>query len=246
MVSDEFVTTSNATKIIGVHENTLRRWDKSGFIQCIRPNGDGNRLYNVSKFKRDKIKQNTVQEEKKDRINIIYCRVSSAKQDQDLQRQISGLQASYPGFQVLFDTGSGINFKRKGLKRLLQQIMRGNVGKVVVSYRDRLCRIAFELIEFICDQHQTELLVHNKNKEGSDEKELLEDLMAITHVFSSRLYGKRSRDTRKPYTKRCKEQSSDESFDNSDEDIDVKRLRRESIEPDSFSDKPQDLENQRV
>ena len=88
--------------------------------------------------------------------------------------------------------------------------MRGNVGKVVVSYRDRLCRIAFDLLEFICDQHQTELLVHNQDKEGSDEKELLEDLMAITHVFSSRLYGKRSNKSGKRNPKKRQKCSGDE------------------------------------
>lgn len=69
--------------------------------------------------------------------------------------------------------------------------MRGKVRKVVVSYRDRLCRIAFDLLEFICNQNYTELVVHNKDHGDSDEKEIfLEDLMAIVNIFSFRLYGK--------------------------------------------------------
>ena len=197
-----------------------------------------------SKETKKKRKKNGESQNHKEKKNFIYARVSSPKQSEDLERQISDLQTSYPGFQVLSDTGSGINFKRKGFKRLLQEIMYGNVGKVVVSYRDRLCRIAFDLLEFICDQHQTELLVHNKDKDGSDEKELLEDLMAITHVFSSRLYGKRSGGKRKCHTKKRQEYCSDESIDNSTKNPDAKRLRRESSVSSSSSDKSENLEDQ--
>ncbi|CAN0186664.1 unnamed protein product, partial [Ectocarpus sp. 6 AP-2014] len=219
MQFDEHLTTSKASRIFGVHPNTLRKWEADGIIDCIRVRG-GYRLFNISKFKREQQQErdgrcSQIGQEKKD---FIYARVSSPKQSGDLKRQITDLETSYPGFQVLFDTGSGINFKRKGFKRLLQEIMRGNVGKVVVSYRDRLCRIAFDLLDFICHQHQTELLVHNQDKEGSDEKELLEDLVAITHVFSSRLYGKRSGGPRKPYTKKRKEQGTYEPPPDSGED----------------------------
>ena len=247
MNSDEHLTTSNASRVLGVHPNTLRRWESDGVIECIRIRG-GYRLFNISKFKRDQTqkKEGESFENHKQTKDFIYARVSSPKQSGDLKRQIRDLEASYPGFQVLSDTGSGINFKRKGFKRLLQEIMRGNVGKVVVSYRDRLCRIAFDLLEFICDQHQTELLVHNQDKEGSDEKELLEDLMAITHVFSSRLYGKRSGGKRKPYTKKRKEQGSDEPSNHSNEDPGSKRVRRELIVSDSSSGDPEDIEDQRV
>jgi len=134
MQSDEYVTSCNATRILGVHANTLRRWDRAGIVECLRVNG-GNRLYNISKFKRDKAGGGvTSQKETEKRTNAIYCRVSSPKQKEDLQRQTESLQASYPGFQVFSDTGSGINFKRKGLKRLLQEVMRGHIGKLVVSY----------------------------------------------------------------------------------------------------------------
>lgn len=247
MNSDEHLTTSNASRVLGVHPNTLRRWESDGVIECIRVRG-GYRLFNISKFRRDQEqkKKNGEEQKNKEKKNFIYARVSSSKQSEDLQRQIRDLETSYPGFQVFSDTGSGINFKRKGFKRLLQEIMHGNVGKVVVSYKDRLCRIAFDLLEFICDQHQTELLVHNQDKEGSDEKELLEDLMAITHSFSSRLYGKRSGGPRKPYTKKRKEQGTDEPLDNSTEDPDSKRVRREPSISGSSSDKSEDIEDQGV
>ena len=227
MQSDEHLTTANASRVLGVHPNTLRKWDAQGVIQSIRVNG-GYRLFNIYKFTRDqKAKNDNTPKTEKEKTNYIYARVSSAKQSEDLRRQSRDLEASYPGFQVLSDTGSGINFKRKGFKRLLQAIMRGHVGKVVVSYRDRLCRIAFDLLEFICDQHQTQLLVHNKNTEGSDEKELLEDLMAITHVFSSRLYGKRSSISGKRNPKKRKEHDDNQTTHHTAQDHDDKRMRSE-------------------
>lgn len=240
MQSDEHLTTANASRVIGVHPNTLRKWDAQGVIDSIRVNG-GYRLFNISKFKRDqKAKNGHNQKTGEERANYIYARVSSGKQSEDLRRQSRDLEASYPGFQVLSDTGSGINFKRKGFKRLLQEIMRGHVGKVVVSYRDRLCRIAFDLIEFICNQHQTELLVHNKDTEGSDEKELLEDLMAITHVFSSRLYGKRSSLSGKRNSKKRKEHDNNKTIHHTTENHDDKRMRSESDGRSSSTDLPQD------
>ena len=215
MQMDEYLSSANTVRILGVHANTLRKWDSDGKIECIRVNG-GQRLYNVSKLKRERIGSERDRQKKKKepkRIDVIYCRVSSAKQKDDLQRQIENLQASYPGFQIFSDTGSGINFKRKNLQRLLHSVMLGNVRKIVVSHKDRLCRIAFDFIEWVCREHETELVVHNKDTEGSDEKELLEDLMAITHVFSSRLYGKRSSQSRKCNTKRRKKQDSREIDD---------------------------------
>ena len=226
MQSDEHLTTSKASRILGVHPNTLRKWESDGIIDCIRVRG-GYRLFNISKFKRDQEKEKKGREfieNKEEKKNFIYARVSSPKQSEDLKRQIGELETSYPGFQVFSDTGSGINFKRKGFKRLLQEIMRGNVGKVVVSYRDRLCRIAFDLLEFICKQYKTELLVHHQDTEGSDEKELLEDLMAITHVFSSRLYGKRSNKSGKRNAKKRKEQEYNGTIDNSIENSKIESM----------------------
>ena len=227
MEPDEYLTTSNSSRILGVHPNTLRKWANCGYIDVIRANG-GHRLFNVTKFKRDNTQKEkdilSTNTTKKERTNYIYARVSSSKQSSDLVRQIKILEASYPGFQVLSDTGSGINFKRKGLQRLLQEIIRGNIGKVVVSYRDRLCRIAFDLLEFICKQYKTELLVHNQNTEGSDEKELLEDLMAITGIFSSGLYGKRSNKSGERNAKKRKEQEYNGTIDNSIENSKIESM----------------------
>jgi predicted site-specific integrase-resolvase/transposase len=207
-MSAKYVSSARAVEKMGVHANTLRRWEREGKLVAIRTPG-GRRLYNVDEFEerckqfpQEKVSEEiaTTETEKgvKARRNVIYTRVSGAKQKEDLKRQSDTLLQFYPGYEVLSDIGSGLNFKRKEFRRLLRSIMHGEVGCVVVAFRDRMCRFAIELIEFICREHQTQFLVHFKDKESSSEEELMEDLMAVVHVFSSRLYGKRGRKQRKP------------------------------------------------
>jgi len=97
--------------------------------------------YDLGKFSEDKSQS---------RECYIYCRVSSVSQRDDLKRQVQCMSEQYPGFSVLSDIASGINFKRRSLQSLLEKVMRGTVEKIVVSHRDRLARFGFELIEFIC------------------------------------------------------------------------------------------------
>ena len=97
----------------------------------------------------------------------------------------------YPEHRIISDVGSGINFKRKGLCRLLELACKGHISEVVVAYRDRLCRFAFELIERVLQMHQVRLVVLNESLDGSQQSELVEDLLAIINVFSCRVNGRR-------------------------------------------------------
>ena len=85
--------------------------------------------------------------------------------------------------------GSGINFQRKGLRTLLGEAQRGRVRQIVVAHRDRLCRFAFDLVEWILTQGGATLLVQNGKQDL--QHEFSEDLMAIVHVFSCRFNGMR-------------------------------------------------------
>ena len=100
------------------------------------------------------------------------------------------MQEAYPTHEVITDIGSGLNFKRKGLLRMVDDVMRGTVKEIVVSHRDRLCRFAFELIEHLCRRNGTRLVVKDQEIHSA-EQELSEDLMAIVHVFSCRHHGMR-------------------------------------------------------
>jgi len=176
----------DAAKKLGVSCNTLRRWEREGKISTVRTEGNHRRFDENLLPQRSTI---TVARED-DRKHYVYCRVSSSKQKDDLERQIKSFQQTHPEHEIISDVGSGLNFKRKGFLRMVDEIMRGLVEEVVVSHRDRLCRFAYEFFEWICQKHRTTLVVKDRVIRSA-EQELSEDLMAIVHVFSCRHHGVR-------------------------------------------------------
>lgn len=164
---------------LGVHPNTLRSWANAGKIKYIRQPG-GQRFYDVSSVGNADIA----------RKRICYCRVSSAKQRDDLARQIAFMRDKFPEHDIVSDVGSGINFKRKGIEAILEQSMQGNISEVVVAHRDRLCRFGFDLIRLIIEKNGGKLVVLN-DLQSSPEKELVNDLVSIIHVFACRIHGLR-------------------------------------------------------
>ena len=186
---DTFVTPRIAKQVLNVNETTLRRWADQGIIHSIR-SPKGTRLYNVEQYV--KKNQTGCEKEKLDEpIRVCYCRVSSSKQRDDLERQVSYMRERFPEHRIIQDIGSGINFKRPGLRTILELAMSGQLNQVVVSYRDRLCRFAFELLEWIFSTHKVELLVLNPKLDASETAELTEDLLSIVHVFNCKLNGRR-------------------------------------------------------
>ena len=113
------------------------------------------------------------------RITIGYCRVSSHKQKDDLERQIDSvktylLEKGQP-FEIISDIGFGINYKKKGLQELIRRISQNQVEKVVVLYKDRLLRFGFELIEYIASLYNCETEIID-NTEKSEQQELVEEI----------------------------------------------------------------------
>ena len=180
---DTYVSGSKVSKQLGVSLSSLRAWEAQGKIDAIRTCG-GHRKYNLAAFL-EKAKNNN-KKTGTDRYDVIYCRVSSTKQRDDLQRQVEHMRAQFPGHRVITDVGSGINFKRKGLRALLGEAQRGRVRQVVVAHRDRLCRFAFDLVEWILTQGGATLLVQNGKQDL--QHEFSEDLMAIGSEVKNRRY----------------------------------------------------------
>lgn len=178
-----YVPLKKAVEITGLHPNTLRKYADRGDIPNYRiPNGD--RRFDVSGFVKRK-------------AGVVgYARVSQPKQKCDLDRQCEFLRTKYPEAEVLRDIGSGLNFKRKGLKALLERAMSGERLTVVVTYRDRLARFGFDLIEWIIQRAGGEVVVLNQVS-TSPVDELTRDLTAIVTVFASRLHGLRSHKIKK-------------------------------------------------
>jgi putative resolvase len=172
----------------------------------------GKRLYNIEQTRRmfdgviDNNTNSTNDNETQEKKCYCYCRVSSSKQEEDLKRQVEDCKQDYPGYEIIQDIGSGLNYKRKGLQTLLERVNQGMVQKVVVRHRDRLCRFGFELLEFIFQQKGVQLLVHSKGNDMEDDtQELADDLIAITNFFVARANGKRSASNRRERKRKAKE-----------------------------------------
>lgn len=180
-----YVKTSVARSIYKVTDGTLRKWAKEGKVKTIR-NPGGHRLYEV----KDNISNDSSVPDALKNRKICYCRVSSSKQKDDLERQVESMRTGFPEYHIISDIGSGINWNRKGLKTILERTMRGELDEVVVSHRDRLCRFGFELVEWIMDKNKVKLVVLNREN-GSSETELAADVLAIIHVFSCKQMGRR-------------------------------------------------------
>jgi len=175
-----YVTPREASQVLQVSEKTLRNWDRDGKIRTIRTPA-GHRRYDID----------SVLNPKGDtRVRILYARVSSYKQKSDLFRLADYLQSLFADGFLIKEVGSGLNYKRKGFLSLLGQVLSGNVREVVVCHKDRLVRFGLDLIEWLCQQKDCQLVVLNRS-DLSPEREMVEDILAIVHVFSCRLYGLR-------------------------------------------------------
>ena len=176
-----YVPLRKAVAELGLHPNTLRRYANHGIIPTIR-NAAGQRLFDVDAYLRRSV----------DAAVVIYARVSSAKQRDDLARQVERLRTAYPHADIVQDIGSGLNFKRKGLRALLERLLCGDKLRVVVAHRDRLARFGFDLIAFLVERNGGEVLVLDQPVEQSRDAELTADLLAILHHFACRMHGRRS------------------------------------------------------
>ena len=94
---------------------------------------------------------------------------------------------------MVADLGSGMNYRQKGLKRLLNDVVEGRIGRLVITYKDRLLRLGAELVFAICEAKQVAVVILNQGEDTSFEEDLAKDVLEISTVFSARLYGSRSR-----------------------------------------------------
>ena len=190
----EYYTINKFAKIIGVTPQTLRNWDRSGKLHPHHTSSNGYRYYSE-----DQLNAVTGIQTASKKV-IGYCRVSSPKQKDDLERQVENLRtylyAQGQPFEIIIDVGSGINYKKKGLQDLIRRIESNQVEKVVILYKDRLLRFGFELIETIAAIHGCKIEIVDTTQK-SEQQELVEDLVQIITVFSCKLQGKRAQKAKK-------------------------------------------------
>ena len=187
---DEYITISKAAKLLGLSDTTLRSLDKQGKLHPIRTEGG------IRRFSMEEIIAYRKDTTKEPRITICYARVSTWDQKDDLEVQKRMLEsyAAARGYQfkVVQDLCSGLNYDRKGLTEVLQDIGLHRISRIVITYKDRLFRFGFELFEAFCRINGVVVEIINHTEDKSHEEELVEDVLSILTVFSARLHGSRS------------------------------------------------------
>ncbi len=190
------VSIGEAAEKLGVSVKTVRRWSDAGKIRSDR-SPSGHRRFYISDIL--SIASKSVKEE---RLTLNYARVSSHDQKEDLIRQAEVLEqfcaAKGWEYETIQDLGSGLNYKKKGLRKLLKLILTNQVERLVVTHKDRLLRFGAELVFMMCEEFNTEVVIINKTKEErSFESELVTDMIELVTMFSARLYGSRSNKNKK-------------------------------------------------
>lgn len=180
-----YVTPREAANALGVNPRTLARWSEDGLIKTIKTEA-GQRRYDIAEY----LKQKSGTTELARRSTVLYARVSTSSQRDDLKRQTEALTTSYPGCEVITEIGSGLNFRRRKLNAILERIISGDIQCLVVAHKDRLARFGFDLIEWLCEKFDCKLVVLYQQK-YSPQAELVQDMLSVVHCFSSRLYGLR-------------------------------------------------------
>ena len=176
---------------IGVSVETLRRWDRTGKLPAKRTPSN-HRYYTEEDLAYAKGLKPAVE----NRYIVVYCRVSSQKQKSELANQKDSMEQfclarGYAVDEWITEIGGGLNFKRRKFLSLIEDALSGKIEIIVIAHKDRLCRFAFDLIEQLLEKRGCCIVVANAES-LSPQQELLEDLMAVVHCFSCRLYGSRS------------------------------------------------------
>lgn len=186
---DILLRPKDAAKRLGVCVTTIQRMDKAGTLKVVLspkgrrriPESEVHRLMGLNQI----------------RVPILYGRVSSQAQRDDLERQVQRLKQAYPDAELFSDIRSGLKFDRPGFLKVLEAVQQSRVSKVVVVYDDRLARFGVDLLRKVFKSYGTELEVLDVAPKGTPEEELAKDLITIITSFSARLYGLRSHKTQK-------------------------------------------------
>jgi putative resolvase len=195
------LTVTEAAQLLGVSTKTIRRWENEGKIKAIRTEG-GHRRFEVSSLLGNKHDASRTShgapcdDAPVSSLTVAYARVSSSDQKEDLKRQVLVLEAycAKHGWntEVIQDLGSGLNYRKKGLIKLIKLLCSYQIERLVITHKDRLLRFGSELIFTLCEIFGIEVIIINRSEDSTYEEDLAADVIEIITVFSARLYGSRS------------------------------------------------------
>lgn len=173
---ERIVSISEAAEALGVSITTLRCWEADGKLVAEHTAG-GHRRYDWATLRPELFR---VADEAK-RKTVAYARVSSHDQQADLERQkqVPELYCARQGwtFEVIADLGSGMNDHQKGLKRLLDAIIDGQIGRLVITHQDRLLRFGVELVFASCAVKNVEVVILHQGEDTTFAEDLAKDVL---------------------------------------------------------------------
>jgi len=196
---NKYLGKKQALEILGLSGMTLLKLERENKIEVIKTIG-GHRKYNVQKYIDDNKKvsepinekEKEIKTTKNEKKNICYVRVSTVGQKTDLEHQKEYMLKKYNNFEIIEDIGSGINFNRKGLRKIIKLGIEGKINKLVVAYKDRLTRFGFELIEDLIKEYSNgEIIIENEQEEKEPKEELVDDVLQILNVYTAKMNGLR-------------------------------------------------------
>lgn len=185
-MNNSYMTRKDASSMLGIHYLTLYKLAEKKEIETVKIGS--RQLYNVNKYLQSKKIMNINQIRRK----VCYCRVSSLKQKEDLNRQIEQMTKKYPEYELIKDIGSGLNMNREGLNKIIDYAIKGEIEILVIAYKDRLVRFGYEMIERIIKEYSNGIiLVENKKEEETPMIELSKDIVSIMNVYVAKMNGLR-------------------------------------------------------
>ena len=201
----KYVSSAKVREVFDIAPETLRGWALKGVINAraiANVSGRKTWLYDLesigSRLEPGVDESALSKSSTKQRSTIVYCRVSSKKQLSDLERQKTLLETAFPDSEVVTDIGSGLNYNKPGLSKLVEMVCREQISRIVVTFKDRLLRFGYELFEKMCKEHSVQIVVFTdqqsdqSSNEDVETQELQEDLLSIVNVFVARRNGKKA------------------------------------------------------
>lgn len=188
---EKIYSVTDFAEMIGKSVKTLQRWDREGILTAYR-SPSKRRYYTHSQYL-DYIGETRTST---DKVNVIYARVSTKNQADDLKNQIMflnsySLQQGISISNIFSDYGSGLNYKRKNWNKMIDDCFDGKIDTIIVSHKDRFVRFGFDWIQNLLERTTGVKILVVENIATTPENELIQDLISIIHVFSCRVYGLR-------------------------------------------------------
>lgn len=194
---DGFYTGKEASEILNVHQRTLMNWDKKGLIETKRTDNNF-RLYNVKKYLESNGKKHKTGEIKEiqfddiknlnKKMDVCYVRVLNIDSTNELNKQAKKMENLYPDALIIKDIGSGLDMEREGLLKIIDLIINNKINKLILSKKEELCRVGFEMINFMIKKYSNgEIILLDSVDHKETKEEIMDDMYEMIKILSKKM-----------------------------------------------------------